>query len=112
MFLADYSPPQSDGVTRQDLNMREIAEEETNGYVVIIIQYVSTNQLWNRVIVGGGEVFLYQPHPFLHQVFHKIVNNDVAVLFFHRIFLHGIEVELEKLRKMMLICSWRRVETP
>ncbi len=28
-----------------------------------------------------------------------VVNNDVAVLFFHRIFLHGIEVELEKLRK-------------
>jgi hypothetical protein len=36
-FLADYSPPQSDGVTRQDSNMKEIAEEEKNGYVVIKI---------------------------------------------------------------------------
>jgi hypothetical protein len=97
-FLADYSPPQSDGVTRQDLNMREVAAEEKNGYVVIII-CLYTNQLWIRVIVGGGgEVFLYPSHPFLQQVFHKMVNDDVTVLFFCRIFLHGIQVELEKLR--------------
>jgi len=33
-FLADYSPSQSEGVTRPGSNMREIAEEEKNGYVV------------------------------------------------------------------------------
>jgi hypothetical protein len=56
-------------------------------------------------------VLLYPSDPFLQQVFHKMVNDDVTVLFLF-LFFHGIQVDLEKLRKMMLICSWRRVETP
>jgi hypothetical protein len=58
-FLADYSPPQSDGVNRQDSNMREIAEEEKNGNVVIKI---CVHESGFRVIVGGGGV-LYRPTP-------------------------------------------------
>jgi hypothetical protein len=81
-FLADFSPPQSDGVTRQDSNMREIAEEEKKGYVVTKICVHESAE--NRVIVvggggGGGRVFLFPSDPFLQQVFHKIVNEDVTV---------------------------------
>jgi hypothetical protein len=48
------------------------------------------------IVGGGGGVSLSVPP--LSTASFSIFNDDVPVLFFRRIFLHGIHVELEKLR--------------
>ncbi len=58
---------------------------------------VSTNQLWNRVIVGVGGVVSISVPPLSTARF-SVFNDAVPVLFFRRIFLHAIQVELKKLR--------------
>ncbi len=50
---------------------------------------MSTDQLGNRVVVRGGGVTLFGPHPFLWQVYGQIFKDDVNGFFLHiGYFLH------------------------